>query len=330
LDSSEANKEIGTLPDKTGAVAFARPKNSLARLIRAKLAVSLSALLCLTPSRALASLNALALGDRAITSQPIDVPISPLGDLNFRTKAEIYNWRAQILNRSPGLLSSAYTPLAEIFERIEDGRPWWGVKGTFIWGPGQRSIEGLAEESRFVLNPLLLVGANPNTAFMWNEKTITDEDLADYSFPYVWLPQTLRWYPPQSLVQVVYDVTAFNKDLEARKAKLKVSPDTVNRFGLIAYNARDFGYNYIYLHVDKSINITADEANKEPVQIIQMIHCGGSCGYPGGCNNMSPAMPKIDYFRFSALPARAHISLWRERPKSVDDQPDLTVFLDLR
>jgi len=330
LNNGEANKDTQTLSEPTGAVAPARANKRLAGLLSAKFAVSLSALLCFSPSRALASTNSLAVGDRAISSQPIDVALNPLGDLNFRTKAEIYNWRAQILSKSAGLLASAYTPLPEIFERIEDGRPWWGVKGSFVWGAGQRSIEGLAEESRFVLNPLLLVGANPNTALMWDDKAITDADLADYSFPFVWLPQTLRWYPPQALVQVIYDVTAFNKDLETRKPKLKVSPDTVNRFGLIAYNARDFGYNYIYLHVDKSINITADEPNKEPVQIVQMIHCGGSCQYPGGCNNMSPAMPKIDYFRFSALPARAHISLWHDRPKTVEDKPDLTYFLDLR
>jgi hypothetical protein len=330
LDNGDPKKEARTLPEPAGAVASARIIRRPADLIRAKMAVSLSALLCLFPSRALASANTLAVGDKATASAPIDVAINPLGDLNFRTKAEIFNWRAQILSKSPELLLSAYTPTPEIFERIEDGRPWWGVKGAFVWGAGQRSIEGLSEESRFVLNPLLLVGANPNTALMWDGKTISDKDLADNAFPYVWLPQTLRWYPPQALVEVVYDITAFNKELEARKAKLKTSPDTVNRFGLIAYNARDFGYNYIFLHLDKSINVTADEPNKEPVQIVQMIHCGGSCQYPGGCNNMSPAMPKIDYFRFSALPARAHITLWRDRPKTVEDKPDLTYFLDLR
>jgi hypothetical protein len=291
--------------------------------------VSVSALMLMAPVRSLAFTNILAVGDRAIASQPIEVPINDLGDLNFRTKAEIFNWRSQNLYRSPGLLSSPYTPTPEIFEQIEDGRPWWGVKGTFVWGPGQRIIEGLAEESRFVLNPLLLVGANPNSAQMWDGQQITDADLADYTFPYVWLPKSLKWYPAQTLVQVVYDVTGFNRELEKRKSKLKVSPDTVNRFGLIAYNARDFGYNFIHLDVDKSINVTADAPLKEPVQIVQMIHCGGSGQYPGGCNNMSPAMPQIDYFRFSGLPARAHISLWHDQPKSAQDKPDLTYYLDL-
>jgi hypothetical protein len=293
-------------------------------------ALSFSALLVLFSPRALAGVNTLATGDRAITNQPVEVPIHELGDLNFRTKNEIFAWRSQNLYRSPALLSSPYTPSPEIFGQIEDGRPWWGVKGAFVWGAGQRSIEGLAEESRFVLNPLLLVGANPNTALMWDQQSMSDADLADFAFPFVWLPKSLKWYPAQALAQVVYDVTAFNAELKKRKSKLKVSPDTVNRFGLIAYNARDFGYNFIYLDVAKSINISADTPNSDSVRIVQMIHCGGTCHYPGGCNNMSPAMPKIDYFRFSGLPARAHISLWREQPKTVQDKPDLTYFLDLR
>jgi hypothetical protein len=274
--------------------------------------------------------NVLAIGDRAMSAEPIEVPINPLGDLNFKSRADILAWRTQYLYKSPALLSGPYSPLPEIFDQIEDNRPWWGVHGAFVWGAGQKSIEGPAEESRFILNPLLLVGANPNSAEIWNQEAITQEDLADPSFPFCWLAKSLKWYPNQALVQATYDVTAFNKDLEARKSKLTASPSDVNRFGLIAYNARDFGFNYIYLDTKKSINVTADESNNDPVQIVQMIHCGGTCQYPGGCNNMSPAMPAIDYFRFSELPARANIRLWRNRPGSTDEKPDLTYLLDFR
>ncbi len=295
-----------------------------------RLVISLCALLFLVPLRGLAYGNILAIGDRAIASEPIEVPINSLGDLNFKSRADILAWRTQNLYRSPGLLSGPYSPTPEIFDQIEDNRPWWGVQGAFVWGAGQRSIEGLAEESRFILNPLLLVGANPNCALIWNQDAITQEDLTDLSFPFCWLAKSLKWYPNQSLVQVSYDVTAFNKELEARKSKLTAAPSEVNRFGLIAYNARDFGFNYIYLDTKKSLNITADESNSDPVQIVQMIHCGGSCQYPGGCNNMSPAMPAIDYFRFSALPARAQICLWHNRPRNVDEKPDLTCLVDFR
>jgi len=64
--------------------------------------------------------------------------------------------------------------------------------------------------------------------------------------------------------------------------------------------------------------------------IKQMIHCGNSCQYAGGCNNMSPAQPDIDEFDCSQLPARANIRLWKGAPLTKDSKPDLTVFIDLR
>jgi hypothetical protein len=278
----------------------------------------------------MASDNVLATGDRAQDSEPKEIVINPPQELNFKTREEILNLRFQILESSPALLSGPYSAKPEIFSQVVDGKPWWGLRGTFVWGKGQKSIEGAAEESRFILNPLLLVGANPNSAQIWKTDQLGERDFADPEFPYCWLPKSLKWYPKESLAQVTYDVSSYNKKLSDYKDKLSVAPDAVNRFGLIAYNARDFGYNWISLDLDKSINITADKPEKEPVLIKQMIHCGGSCGFNGGCNNMSPAMPEIDYFRFKGLPARARILLWHDKPQSVNDRPDLIWLIDLR
>ena len=204
------------------------------------------------------------------------------------------------------------------------------MQGTFVWGAGQRSIEGAAEESRFLLNPFLLVGANSGTALIWDKDKIQESDLKDKSFPYCWLPESLKFYPSDSLVQVTYDVTAFNKELSNRKDKLTAPVEHTIKFGLIAYNARDFGFNYIYLDPLKSMNITPKRKTDRPTLIQQMIHCGNGCQYPGGCNNMSPAQPDIDEFDCSRLPARANIRLWKARPLSKDFTPDLTIFMDLR
>lgn len=204
------------------------------------------------------------------------------------------------------------------------------MQGTFIWGAGQRSIEGAAEESRFLLNPFLLVGANSGTALIWDKDKISASDLNDKAFPYCWLPQSLKFYPSEALVQEVYDISAFNKELTGRKEKMTVAVDDTLKFGLIAYNARDFGFNYIYLDPLKSMNITPANKTSNPTQIKQMIHCGNSCQYPGGCNNMSPAQPEIDVFICSKLPARANIKLWKSSPLSKDSPADLTIFMDLR
>jgi hypothetical protein len=275
------------------------------------------------------SSNSLALGGTDDRQGPVDIPINPPGNLSFKSKAEILAARSKLVERCPALLRKPYTPMGAIYDPIEDHRPWWGMQGTFIWGAGKRSIEGVAEESRFLLNPYLLVGANSGTALVWNKDKIDDADLKDSSFPYCWLPDSLHFYPDQALVQTTYNITAFNKELSDRQEKLTVKLTETMKFGLIAYNARDFGYNFIYLDPAKSMNITAKIKTDRPTLIRQMIHCGTSCQYPGGCNNMSPAQPGIDEFDCSELPARANIRLWKEPPLSIESKPDLTVFIDL-
>jgi hypothetical protein len=276
------------------------------------------------------SSNQLAVGTPEDPAGPIDIALSPPGSLNFKSKAEILKIRSQAVSRFRNLLRKPYKPTMAIFDQIEDHRPWWGMQGTFIWGAGSRSIEGEAEESRFLLNPFLLVGANSGTALIWNKDKITEADLHDEAFPYCWLPESLHFYPVDSLVQATYNITSFNKELTKRKDKLTASVDGTMKFGLIAYNARDLGFNFIYLDPTKSMNITSKHKSNRPTLIIQMIHRGGSCQYPGGCNNMSPAQPEIDEFDCSKLPARAHISLWKDPPISKDSKPDLTYFIDLR
>ncbi len=271
--------------------------------------------------------NNLAIGNA--NSPAVNIPLNEPGDLNYRTKSDILSARVKLVERFPGLLASPYTP-SNIFDAIEDNRPWWGMHGAFIWGPGQRSIEGAAEESRFLMNPYLLVGANSGTCLIWDTDKITDFDLNDRSFPYCWLPQSLYFYPAQGLMQATYNVSNFNQQLANHGGLLTVPVSDTIKFGLIAYNAADFGYKYIYLDLSKSLNITAPMKIDRPVLIKQIIHCGGTCQIPGGCNNMSPAQPEIDEFHCTALPARANIRLWKEQPANKDIRPDLSVYLDFR
>ncbi|MBU1853273.1 MAG: hypothetical protein KJ957_04450 [Candidatus Omnitrophica bacterium] len=59
-----------------------------------------------------------------------------------------------------------------------------------------------------------------------------------------------------------------------------------------------------------------------------MIHCGGSCGYPGGCNNVSPEA--LDFrVKVNELPANIHVKLWRNEPENVNQKPDMLFMLDL-
>jgi hypothetical protein len=302
---------------------------SLPKTLRLQAPFLLCLLLCFLLATARAHGNSLALGTQA-NAESVDVPINAPGQLSFKSKADILEMRRNIVNQTPSLLASPYSPSPNVFDAIEDGRPWWGMEGSFVWGAGDLSIAGESEESRFLLNPFLLVGANSRSALIWDPDKLFDSDFADKTFPYCWLPQSIRCYPKDSLIQVSYDVTQYNNALAARRNKLKLQTVQIFSFGLIAYNARDFGYSYIYLDTGKSLNIQAKTPLACATGIRQMIHCGGSCHYPGGCNNMSPAQPEIDEFQCTQLPARANIFLWKNKPASINDKPDLTCFMDIR
>ncbi len=274
--------------------------------------------------------DSLAIGRLSKAAAPVEIPVNSPTALNFKSKAQILNLRKQAVNSMPILLKGNYAPSEVVFGHIEDNRPWWGMHGAFVWGAGKRSIEGDAEEARFLLNPFLLVGANSGSALIWKSGSISQADLNDPTFPFCWLPTSLRWYPAQSLVQVTYDITTFNRAIFERRPKLILPTVKINQFGLIAYNARDFGFNYIYLDINKSINILNSALVSDPVLISQMIHCGGSSQYPGGCNNMSPAIADIDRIAFTKLPARAKVALWKDKPINLQVPPDMTCFMDFR
>jgi hypothetical protein len=112
--------------------------------------------------------------------------------------------------------------------------------------------------------------------------------------------------------------------------KKLITPLIVPAFNLVAYNARDLGYSYIWLDEKHSTRIeNVNHPKPEPVAITQMFHCGGTCGYAGGCNNMSPMIPAIDRIKYTGLPARAAVRLWRQKPTTVEAAPDMTFYIIL-
>lgn len=260
---------------------------------------------------------------------PVDLAIHSLAAFNGLTKRQILDMRANEVNRYQELLADLYKPNDAVFGQIEDEKPWWGTKGTCIYGSGERSIEGDAEESRFVLNPFLLVGLNPNSAEIWDETKLTDGEADRPDFPFFWKPSIVRFWPTRQIVQIAYRVSDFNRKLKELETRL-ADKSPVNEFSLVAYNARDFGYQYIYVPIDESSNIANPNDPKAPVRIEQYIHCGGSSGYPGGCNNMSPEQPKIDRFKLLNLPATVKVLLWKSSTNSVKTKPDMTVLIDLK
>jgi len=260
------------------------------------------------------SANRLAVGSQSKVAQ-CQLTINPPCDLNFKSKAEILELRRRFVYEHPELLCYQYTPTGSVFDGIEDGKPWWGLEGDMLYGSGDKSILGAAEESRFLNNPFVLVAANINVSrYAYNDSKYSDlDDFAHRSgVPLFLLPSQAIIYTQQNREEITYKFSEWINTLERimeTKFKLEEAP-----FDLAAYNARDLGYNFI--QVDSRYSKGLSRSGAAPIAITQFIHCGGSCGYSGGCNNMSPAVRELDNYHLTSVPAQAVIYLWRQKPGS--------------
>ena len=246
----------------------------------------------------------------------------------------MYSLRKAAANRQPQLLAVPYEPSWVVFYQIEGNIPWWGMRGEFYDGPGQQSINGPSEESRFILNPYLLVAAEFYGLSIWGEdnfwdtQRITAQDLDRPDFPFTCQPQDLRWWPHASRAEVTYDVTG----CLARLNRWTKRPHTLANavVSLTAYNARDLNLNYIQLVQSDSDHLQLSVPFDTPIAEPEFIHRGGSCKYPGGCNNASPDVPQFDNITLSALPARLTVHLWKDQPLSPRQPPDMTFNLQFK
>lgn len=259
--------------------------------------------------------NALAIRDRAVLDD-LQIELQPLADLDFKSKADVLGIRRQAVTRYPDLIKGAYRPSDAVFGQIVDGLPWWGVLGAYHYGRGNKSIAGPSLHSLSILNPYLLVVPDFNMR-RWDPGLLgtIDENTGHQQF--YCSPQELRWQPRLGRVHVTYDAACLQRS-------------GTNSFGLYAYNARDFNLRYIFVSYPDSLNILKENEPAGAYANPQFIHQGGSCGYPGGCNNMSPATPPIDNIQIFSWPVRVVIRLWESDPGSVTTPPDVEYVMHFK
>ena len=274
-----------------------------------------------------ANANQLALKKEAKTQETIMIPVQGTVKLNGITTEQLYKLRTDAVEKYKGLLSDSYEPSDAIFGMCESKKPWWGVYGMYVYREGQRAPEGPSKESMFILNPFRLVSAEANSVGLWRQD-LPLSDVKNPAFPYLWESGPVLFNAKLATAQVWYNITKYNESLKKWYSSMRVHADHVSGFSLIAYNARDFGYHYIYLDPQKSFGVKRWPA--QAVQITQFLHCGGSCGYPGGCNNMSPHIPQLDMNSMNQLPARAYLKLWNDEPESVGNPADFTFIIDFK
>ncbi len=272
--------------------------------------------------------NALAIRDAAKVAT-IDIPIRPPVELDFKSKAEVLKLREEAVYRYPDLLAGDYEPSEAVFGQMEDNLPWWGLAGQFFLGNGERSIEGASEEARFILNPYLLLAVEFDGLYSkWEAQRVTSYDLLNPNFPLYCEASQLRWRPGEARAEVTYDVSQYMARLKPWASQPLTLADFY--FSLLAYNARDLNLSYMFVSYSDSRRITKLDPPAAAYAIPHYLHRGGSCGYPGGCNNMSPDTPEISWLEITGLPAEAVIRLWRQSPSSIDQTPDMVFVIHLK
>lgn len=261
---------------------------------------------------------ALLIGTHSSVSEALSIQINPPEELDFKSRSEIYAMRRGAVAPYSHLTKANYQPSNAVFGQIEDGKPWWGLKGSCFYGSGKNSIEGLSEESRFILNPFILVGITDKYA-----RTVRGRRL-DRNAIYP-KPVSLIWQPQDALATVRYNVQQYWREYIAYTGEVLFELEC---FTLVLYNARDLGLNYMYIDTSKSVNLVPDRLDDKLAPIRQFIHCGDSCGYPGGANNMSPYDPAYE-IKLLNTPAKAYIKLWSDRPDNRDIRADMVFIIEL-
>jgi hypothetical protein len=251
--------------------------------------------------------NALAIGEQA-NVEYLDIVPQQLIDLDFMSKSQVLKLRTEAVYGYPQLIVGDYRPSDAVFGQIADGLPWWGILGAFYYGSGDQSIEGPSEQSLSILNPYLL--AVPELYMRWDQTTVVDSS----DFPLYCAPHHLHWFPSSAYAEVTYSAACLREN-------------GVVFFSLIAYNARDLNLNYIFVSYQDSRNIVKSGAPTVPYNNPQFLHRGGSCGYSGGCNNISPQTPEIDNIQITGWPAKVVIWFWRHNPGSIDESPDMVFVI---
>ena len=94
-------------------------------------------------------------------------------------------------------------------------------------------------------------------------------------------------------------------------------------FLLVGLNARDFGYEWIYVNNSNNIRFLDPlMVNQRAKQLRDFIQVGNACRIEGGCNNASPYQPALT-FSFKNTPASMTISLWKNKPLFKNQPADI-------
>lgn len=243
--------------------------------------------------------------------------IKPIS-LNKMSKKDIYDLRKMQVANSI-FASKDYKITKEIFERIESYKPWVSINRCKDKN-GATIVDGPSRLSKIILNPSLLIAIDFPCVF-------------DGDNPKEWYcinyngnlyPRSIIYKSDSNEIQVEYTNLPF------------YAGNCHYRFD--GLNARDLGYNYVYLDKSKSTidldYVSEENISNQAVKILDYIQLGGACGVKGGCNNIAPYQPKLSFKetknKNTVYPAVIYLKLWNKKPRSVDDRADINERIIIR
>lgn len=270
--------------------------------------------------------NSLVLGEAAEEGTFGVALAKPLELTGYSTEV-ILAMRADMLADQPVRLAAPYHPWEGVFAGLRDGRGWMSVDALFMTGPGPHALQGPSAESRSLLNPLLLIGAEFWGLSIWDQGNLTwdGERLqeAEREVPRYPALTNLEYTPRARVARATWGVSAFLEQVQPFLAAPLGGEKT--DFGIVAYNARDLGFSWIAFKPEESEQIVNPRQPAAPIPITDYLSDRGElCGAGQGCNHAHLTLGQFDSFRAAALPAKAVFWLWRNEP--VGDQqgnPDL-------
>lgn len=244
--------------------------------------------------------------------------INPASEYDYLSKQQIFDIRKQHVKNSL-FNKENYEPNSAVFGSIVDKKPWWGsIKCNQLnyKGDYHENIQGPSKVSVQMNNPNALVGLSM-PYIPWDIGTNKEFCTSDYSN---FSPISLKYDEKDKLIIAQYYLT---------KNFLKLRTKVNNRYTryliqLSGLNARDFGYDYMYIFDTKNIKMYSEynNATEDISTFRDYIHQGGSCKYKDGCNNISPMQNDL-IFSIKGLPAEINIKLWKKKPINKYVQADM-------
>lgn len=246
------------------------------------------------------------------TKIDVNYPVS----LSYLTRKNVQDLRKRYVSQSI-FDSTGYEPSDFVFGQIEDKKPWMSTNMCDKSGQKGHNINGPSEESRFIVNPTMLVAI-------------------EYPF-YLDHINDLKWCESQEAMMLPKSISYSgpNKEITVTYISFPIVIQNNSFYQFNGINAKDLGYKYFYVDESKStykLQYSNDNnPSKEVMEFKNFIHLGSSCGVEGGCNNGSPRQPAFEFTytsdKYTQQNARIYIKLWKERPSSPKDPADINEII---